>query len=245
MRRMRAVRTMPVGFAGAFWLVLCASVVLAACRRDRHNVGQPQDSVAAASAPRASNRATATAPATTTTPEPPDAPATPAGIGGSPGANPAKMRRETVDFRTCKPEKPSAPAEEEPGDDLMRCPLSSGLVAQQDGSACFDVNRLVDEHNEDLFTSELQAPKGTVFVTDRKFVLYRCEDHPVAVLQAGQLYAEFTSPQHPCHGAKPLRTTYLVEDIHNQKRFDDVSLKRAHELLAEIAKHTPCGRLER
>jgi hypothetical protein len=229
----RALGRVPVRSIGTFSLALCASVVVAACRGDKHNIDQPHDSIAAALASRTTASATATS-----------AP-TPTGTGGAPGTKPTKMRRETVDFETCWAAKPNAMKEgEDQGDGLIRCPLSSGLVAEQGGSACFDVNRLVDDQDVELFTSQMQAPKGTVFVTDRRFVLYRCEGHPGAVLQAGKLYAEFTSAENPCHGAKPLRTTYLVQDIRNQQRFDDVSLKRAHELLAEIAKNTPCGRLE-
>jgi hypothetical protein len=142
-----------------------------------------------------------------------------------------------VDFSSC----PTIEGEPSGEDGIVQCVLGSGLVARQDGSACFDVNRLLDDKGESLFTSEMIGPKGSVFVTDRKFELYRCQGGPYAVLQGGQLFPEGTSVASSCHKKKLLRRAYLVQDIRNNKRYDDISLDRAEELLAQIAKTTKCN----
>ena len=154
----------------------------------------------------------------------------------------AVVVHETVDFATCRrSEADLAESEQEQGDGLIRCTLSPGLLAQQDGSACLDINRLRTDNEEDLFSSELITPQGTLFVPDRKFELYRCQGVPFAVLQSGQFFTDTTSAESPCHAKKPLRRAYLVQDIRNKKRYDDVTLKRSQTLLAQIERSTPCS----
>ena len=149
----------------------------------------------------------------------------------------AGLASETVDFSSC----PTVHDDSHGEGGVVRCVLGSGLVAQQDGSACFDVNRLEDDKGESLFTSEMIEPKGTVFVTDGKFELHRCQGVPYAVLQGGQLFPEGVSASSHCHKKKRLRRTYLLQDIQNSKRYDDISLDRAKELLAQIARTTKCN----
>jgi hypothetical protein len=153
---------------------------------------------------------------------------------------------EEVDFSTCQKAKASPSAEEDDGDGLIRCALAAGMIAQQDGSACIDVNRLLDDKGESLFSSEMVTPpKGTVFVPDPKFELRRCQRAPYAVFQSGELFPEGTSVKNPCHKKKPLRHTYVVQDFQNNQRHEDVTLDRAKELLAEIARTTACQASER
>ncbi len=149
----------------------------------------------------------------------------------------AGLASETVDFSSC----PTVDDDWHGEGGVVRCVLGSGLVAQQDGSACFDVNRLEDDKGESLFTSEMIEPRGTVFVTDGKFELHRCQGVPYAVLQGGQLFPEGVSASGHCHKKKRLRRTYLLQDIQNSKRYDDISLDRAKELLAQIARTTKCN----
>ena len=141
----------------------------------------------------------------------------------------------------CTKAKVAASAEESDGDGLIRCALAFGLIAQQDGSACMDVNRLFDNKGESLFSSEMEAPpKGMVFVPDPKFELRRCRGVPYAIIQSGELFPEGTSVKNPCHKKKALRSTCVVQDLANNRRHEDVTLERAKALVAEIAKSTAC-----
>jgi len=149
----------------------------------------------------------------------------------------AGFTSETVDLSSC----PTVQEDTYGEGGIVQCILGSGLVALQDGGACLDVNRLVDDRGESLFTSQTIEPKGTVFVPNNKFELYRCQGAPYAVLQGGQLFPEGTSLASSCHKKKRLRRTCLVQDIQNNKRYEDVSLDRARELLAQIARTTKCN----
>lgn len=156
------------------------------------------------------------------------------------------FENEEVDFSTCSKAKVSAAAEEDDGDGMIRCALASGMIAQQDGSACIDVNRLLDDKGESLFASEMVAPpRGTVFVPEPKFELRRCQRAPYAVLQGGELFPEGTSVKNPCHKKRLLRRTYVVQDFQNNQRHEDVTLDRAKALLTEIARNTACRAGER
>jgi len=122
----------------------------------------------------------------------------------APSKRVAGFESEDVDFSTCQKAKTGPSAEEDDGDGLIRCALASGMIAQQDGGACLDVNRLFDDKGESLFSSEMVAPpKGTVFIIpDPKFELRRCRGAPYAVIQGGDLFPEGTSIKNPCHKKK-------------------------------------------
>ena len=146
---------------------------------------------------------------------------------------------ETIDLATCQSPKPDD-EEEKLGDGLIRCSLSSGLIAEQNGSACFDVNRLLDAEQQPLFESEISAPDGNVFVVEPKFELYRCKGHPVVVLQGGQYFTEDTSVENPCHGKKALRQAYQLQDIANQRLYSDLPLSQARVLIDRILRTAGC-----
>jgi hypothetical protein len=146
---------------------------------------------------------------------------------------------ETIDLATCQSPKPDD-KEEEQGDGLIRCSLSSGLIAEQNGSACFDVNRLLDAEQQPLFESEISAPDGNVFVVETKFELYRCKGRPVIVLQGGQYFTQDTSVENPCHGKKALRQAYQLQDIANQRLHSDLPLSQARVLIDRILRTAGC-----
>jgi hypothetical protein len=129
----------------------------------------------------------------------------------------------------------------QPGEDgIARCALDSDLIAQQDSSACFNVNRLLNADGRSLFTSEMVPPPDSVFVTDDKFKLYSCRGRPIAVLQGGRLFPAGSTPGDPCHGKTLLRRAYLVKDIQSDRQHDDVSLERAETMIAQIIANSPC-----
>ena len=171
-------------------------------------------------------------------------PAAPSTGHAQPAAKPPAPRptSETVEFTTCARAKDSPTEEElELGDGLVRCALASGLVAQQDGSACFDVNRLLDSQGNSLFSSEMDAPKGTVFVPDQAYVIHRCQGSAYAVVQAGRLFPEGIGKATACHKKKLLRRTYLVQDVRNGRRYDDLSAEQSQRLLAQLGAATDCA----
>ena len=147
---------------------------------------------------------------------------------------------ESIDLATCQSAKPNTEEEEQGRDGLIRCSLASGLIAEQNGSACFDVNRLLDAEQQPLFESEISAPDGNVFVVEPKFELYRCKGHPVVVLQGGQYFTEDTSVENPCHGKKALRQAYQLQDIANQRLYSDLPLSQARVLIDRILRAAGC-----
>ena len=236
----RVTTVLTVSVFSLCWWALVLSATLAGCRADcQLGNHQPPNTPIADSVPRAA------------TPGQPDAPlrpkAAPIPTLNSEADNRLqsnKTVRETVEFSTCPAAKREGiNDEEEQGDGLVECALSSGLIAQQGGPACFDVNRLLDTAGDVLFDSWLVGPKGMVFVVDTKFEVYRCQGHPFAVLQSGQFFTAEISNDSPCHGKKPLRRAYVVQDVLSKKRYDDVSLKRAQALLLQVARITKCGNL--
>ena len=104
---------------------------------------------------------------------------------------------ETIDFTRCQ--SPHAETGQAGDTDSIRCSLSSELVAEQSGSACFDVNRLLDANNQPLFETPLIDEAGSAFVVEPKFELYRCRGRPVAVFQSGQYFENGPSADGPCH----------------------------------------------
>jgi hypothetical protein len=124
---------------------------------------------------------------------------------------------------------------------MLRCAVSSGLIAELTGSACFDVNRLLDENEHPLFESQPKDKQGIVFIVDRKFTLYRCCSRPIAVLQHGEYFSDELTPKNSCHGDRPLRQAYLVQDIPNGQQQDDLSLSQAKALIATIAEAAGCA----
>ena len=158
---------------------------------------------------------------------------------------PGLITRETVDLTKCQPAKPLTEKQEheqEQGrDPLIECALSPGLVAQQNGSACFNVNRLLDAQGEALFESELFSPNHSVFVVDGKFELYRCEGRAIAVLQSGEYFAEDMGKNNACHGDTALRRAFSVADLLKKKRYDGLTLSDAKTSLMRIARSSSCS----